>query len=102
MNKKEILQAIDKYFENTSPEDVVVAFEELGCEFEDIESCEISFSHLKISGEVMSADGTTSESVELSGLEIQSYVKEGFVVSSEPSKRFHSDDKTYNQLPEAA
>lgn len=35
MKKTETLKAIDKYFANVSPDDVVSKLENLGCEFED-------------------------------------------------------------------
>ena len=102
MNKQEILQAIDDYFKNTTPEEVVATFAELGCEFEDIESHKISYSHLTVNREVVFVSGVASETIELLGMNVYRNISEGFIGLGELANKYCNDDNTSNQLPEAA
>jgi len=102
MNKEDILQAIKDHFNSVTPEEVINSLEELGCEFEDVKSYVIPYPHPLVSGEVAFVASGVSESIKMPGMNICGVTARESIVLGEPVKNYCSDDKTYDQLLDAA
>ncbi len=98
MNKEKILQAIDDYFKNATPEEVVAAFEELGCEFDDVKP----YSHLELNTETIYFSCDVAGTIEIPEMDIFEVAKDKSIEFSNPINKSYSEDKDEQQLPEAA
>ncbi len=103
MKKDEILEAINKYFSNASPDDIVSKLENLGCEFEDAQFFKLPESSHFIDNRVKSLKfNCSSKSVYISGISRTEFLIKEFSQFDTTFDKYSCNDENYNEMMIAA
>ncbi len=102
MNKENLLNAIDKYFQSVTPEHVISRLENAGCEFDEPASCEMSYTRLaRVPLNAYKPD-YTAMNVEINYIVSADYAQAEFSQFNESIDQFSSNDESCEYTTVAA